>query len=270
MTELELRADYHDIVEVRAFPTTGIELREVPNGTGGTALNFQGYASRTETPYPMFDMFGEYTETIKTGAFGRTLKDGPDVAFLINHSGMTMARTKAGSLDLAEDGIGLDSQARFNPGRDEVRNLRMAVDDGDLDQMSFAFRVYSGGNDWNEEYTERGITAVNLHRGDVSAVNFGANEMSNIGSLRHARGAGEVTERLWQPVLAAIRSDVESGVPVDDATRALVESIHSLLAAPIQEAAEKVADVVELTDARPVRSLKFYEAQALALRLAAK
>jgi phage head maturation protease len=49
----------------------------------------EGLASSTESPYDM----GSYTETIKRGAFARTLRENPDVQLLINHEGLPLART---------------------------------------------------------------------------------------------------------------------------------------------------------------------------------
>jgi len=128
-----VRAEYHDVVETRRFPTAGIELREVANGTGGTVLNFEGYACVTGQPYTMADAVGEYDETVARGAFARTLGEGPDVAFLVNHAGISLARTKAGTLDLAEDSTGLLTRARLDPRSATVQELRLAVDAGNLD-----------------------------------------------------------------------------------------------------------------------------------------
>src|SRR6185312_15332240 len=41
------------------------------------------------------------------------------------------------------------------------------------DEMSFAFRVRN--QNWDTNYTHRKITNVNLHKGDVSVVNYGMN-----------------------------------------------------------------------------------------------
>ena len=44
--------------------------------------------------------------------------------------------------------------------------------------MSFAFRIVRGA--WSPDYTEYRILEVDLDRGDVSAVNFGANPNTSI------------------------------------------------------------------------------------------
>ncbi|MGA7420887.1 MAG: HK97 family phage prohead protease [Acidimicrobiales bacterium] len=150
------------------------EMREVQNGTGGTSLRFSGYASVVGKPYEMQDMAGTYNETIDPKAFKRTLDAGADVSFLCNHAGVTMARTKAGTLKLSSDATGLYTEATLNPSRGDVQIVRAAVQDGDLDEMSMAFRVLR--QDWTEDYTKRLITEGSLHKGDVSVVNYAASE----------------------------------------------------------------------------------------------
>ena len=175
--------DMHGIPETRVSSRTEFELREVPNGTGGTNLRFTGFASTTDTEYEMEDWLGPFVESVSSGAFRKTLSEGADVAFLLNHQGMTLARTKSGTLKLSEEtdgkrspvyGVtGLHSEALLDPTNMHVQTMRSAVDRGDLDEMSFAFRVMR--QEWNAEYDRRWINEVSLDKGDVSLVNYGAN-----------------------------------------------------------------------------------------------
>jgi hypothetical protein len=64
---------------------------------------------------------------------------------------------------------------------------------GDVDEMSFAFRVTK--NSWNSDYSERNIEAVNLHRGDVSIVSFGANP-ATMAMVRSALANDDVRTQL--------------------------------------------------------------------------
>ncbi len=155
------------------LPMREFELREVQDGTGGTKLRFTGYASVTEQGYPITDWLGTYEENVRRGAFGATLAQDPDVMFLLNHGGMTMARTKSGSLRLTEDDTGLLADADLNPRRGDINDLRIAIDDHDIDEMSFAFRVTR--QDWSPDYAQRDILEVDINGGDVSTVNKGAN-----------------------------------------------------------------------------------------------
>jgi HK97 family phage prohead protease len=126
----------------------------------------------------MCDFFGEYMEVIAPSAFDKTLAANPDVNFLVNHTGVAMARTTAGTLELSVDEVGLRAVAYLNPTRPDVLVLKGAIDDGSVDEMSFAFCIEAGI--WSPDYTQFTITEVDLDRGDVSAVNYGANPNTSI------------------------------------------------------------------------------------------
>lgn len=188
-------------------------------------VTLDGYASTVGVPYVMYDMFGEYEEVIASTAFDVTLSKSPDVNFLINHAGLAMARTTAGTLVLSVNEIGLRSVAKLNPKRSDVQDLRHAIDDGAVDQMSFAFRIVNGR--WSEDYLTYTITEVDLNRGDVSAVNYGANPDTSI-SARTKQGI-EAVENL-------------SGVPLDILAER-VAARRTALGAPDVEPHETVARV---------------------------
>jgi HK97 family phage prohead protease len=163
--------------ERRAYPVQ-LDVRSQPGG----ATVVEGYASITEAGYEMWDMFGAYTEVVRSGAFAKTLTEQPHVQLLLNHGGLSMAYTKAGSLMLAEDERGLHMRAEVNPTRSDVRDMLTALEDGAVDEMSFAFRVMR--QQWSPDYDQRDITEVSLHRGDVSVVNFGANPETSVAAMR--------------------------------------------------------------------------------------
>lgn len=151
------------LVEHRSFG----EISEIREENG--KLVFRGYASLTGVPYPV----GRFEETIAPGAFKRTLGEDPDVSLLINHDGLPIARTKAGTLRLAEDERGLRVDADLDERDPDVQRVKAKMESGSLDgQMSFAFRC----NDdvWSDDMSERTVRSLTLHRGDVSIVTHGA------------------------------------------------------------------------------------------------
>jgi len=162
----------------------GAEMRATKREWNGKPMyNLLGIASVTDQPYDMYDMFGPYEEIIDHRAFDETLDADPDVAFLLNHRGMTMARTRAkeGSertLTLRMVKEGLEADAWLNPKRQDVADLIIATDDGNIDQMSFAFMLEEGW--WSEDFSQFKITKLDINRGDVSAVNYGANPYTSI------------------------------------------------------------------------------------------
>lgn len=161
-------------IERRVYP---VKLEVRASTTDGPST-VEGYASVVEQGYEMWDWAGSYTEVVRSGAFTRTLNATPQVQLLLNHGGLAMAYTKAGSLRLAEDSTGLHMAADVNPARGDVRDMLTAIEDGDVDEMSFAFRVTR--QQWSPDYDQRDITEVDIHRGDVSVVNFGANPLTSV------------------------------------------------------------------------------------------
>jgi len=159
-----------------AFPA---QLRaKLEKRDGQELYHLNGIASVTDTPYEMWDMFGPFDEIMDHNAFGETLAADPDVAFLVNHRGVTMARTTNGTLELGMVDKGLESDAWLNPKRQDVSDLVVAIEDRNIDQMSFAFMLEEGW--WNDDFDVFKITKVSIDRGDVSAVNYGANPYTSI------------------------------------------------------------------------------------------
>lgn len=163
----------------RAAPVGGLSVREVRNEDGDSSATVVGMASVTEVGYEMYDMFGPYTEVVSADAFDKTLGQSPLVEFTLNHArggGPPMAHTRNETLTLSvidAETSGLGFSADVDPSRSDVADVLKALKRGDLAEASFKFRIVRG--QWSPDYTEYRIEEVDLHRGDVSAVNFGAN-----------------------------------------------------------------------------------------------
>jgi hypothetical protein len=69
--------------------------------------------------------------------------------------------------------------------------------------MSFAFMLADGAGRWNEDFTEFRISEVDIHRGDVSAVNYGANPYTDVSAR-----SGEVLADLDHLPAGAARAAV--------------------------------------------------------------
>jgi HK97 family phage prohead protease len=150
-------------IERRTFTIKNVEARQAEDGT----MRLSGYAAvfnNDSVPLP-------FIERIAPGAFRKTLTETPDVRLLINHEGLPLARTKNGTLRLKEDETGLYMDADL-PNTQAARDLYTLVERGDVDQMSFAFRVIR--QKWNEGRTERTLTELSLADGDVSVVTYPA------------------------------------------------------------------------------------------------
>lgn len=198
-------------VELRADATTESE-------------RFLGHAAvfnkRTAIGNPL--TWGFY-EQIAPGAFTKTLQEG-DARFLIDHdSYYVVARASAGTLDLAQDTIGLRVDAALDDALSYVRDLKANLRNGNVTGMSFGFYVVKDDWDTEEVETARGVTAeveVRTIREvkliEVSAVTFPAYEDTDAGlrslvvpALR-ARGDADAIARRAQfrPELAELLEQV--------------------------------------------------------------
>lgn len=142
----------------------------------------EGYAVVYDSPQTY--EFGDetYTETIKRGAL-----DGADMRRTVmryNHedSVFALARTKNGSLQMVSDDFGLKIRAELidtQSNRDVYKMIRSGL----IDEMSFAFTVAKGGDEWtySDDFktVKRDITAIDTVY-DVSAVDTGFYENTSI------------------------------------------------------------------------------------------
>ena len=195
------------------------------------ALRVEGHASVFGVEYKVYGgpPWGWF-ERIEPGAFDATLAEEPDVVFLRNHEGMPLARTKSGTLALAVDNVGLAVRAELDLANPEVTALASALRRGDVDEMSFAFRVteqmWAEHPDWEgDDQSLRRITALNLNRGDVSAVTYGASPTTDIDIMRSLEGLDErqlvearavIERRMSKPTPGGMPGgDGQGGMPAD-------------------------------------------------------
>jgi HK97 family phage prohead protease len=252
--------------ELRGYPAQ-FEVRKKANGV----VELRGYASTFAQPYEMHDAFGAYSEVVRAGAFGQTLANGADVAYLANHGGLTMARTASGTLDLSEDSTGLETLARVNEKRGDVRDLVLAIEDGNVDQMSFGFRVVR--QEWSPDYDERAMVELNLDRGDVSAVNYGANPATSVAAQRAFRSVrGSKIARLSGELRAGTQlatgeaelvSRILDALAEGEELRTLTEKLADGRAEPAVDAAARATDELERREAaaETLRLLAEHEAE---------
>jgi HK97 family phage prohead protease len=161
----------------------GFEVREDAEG-----MTFEGYAAIFDSPSEPLP----FIERIKRGAFNRSLtKARNDIKLLWNHdTSAVLGSTRAGTLKLVEDNRGLKVTATL-PNTSLGRDAAVLLKRGDVDSMSFGFSVPSGGDDWNEDGSERVLKSVRLH--EVSIVAFPA--YTSTAGLTSVRGYDKIAER---------------------------------------------------------------------------
>jgi len=193
-------------IERRTYVVKDVQARSAEDGT----MRLAGYAAvfnESSVPLP-------FKESIAPGAFRKTLSETPDVRLLINHEGLPLARSKNGTLTLTEDDRGLYFEAELAD-TTEGRDLYTLVERGDVDQMSFAFRVIR--QKWNDDRTQRVLTEVSLADGDVSVVTYPAYPTTNVEAreklakaIEAAREGRDITLEDME-VLQSIFSDLDEG-----------------------------------------------------------
>ena len=105
-----------------------------------------------------------FIELVAPGAFSESI-GADDVRALWNHDGASLlGRTSAGTLDLAEDEVGLAFDLD-TPDTQLGRDLAVLVERGDVSEMSFGFRVQD--ESWEKVETEDGKT---IHRRTLKRV----------------------------------------------------------------------------------------------------
>jgi uncharacterized protein len=172
----------------------GLEMRQ----EAGHAPRLVGYASVWDARSLELDKF---VETIRRGAFTRTLREKRhDIrAFYGHDQNRILGRQSNGRLILQEDARGLRVEILPPPetqdGRDVITNVR----NGNLDGMSFAFRLYDPDTgqrwQWDQRPPLREILEAEVF--EVSVVAMPAYPDTSVAVRAYQRSRGvTVTDRL--------------------------------------------------------------------------
>jgi len=154
-----------------------MELRIVPFEEGDEPSFFvEGYAS-TFDPYVLLTRDGiDYKERIEPTAFDEA--DLSDVVFRVDHAGRVYARSSAGTVELWHDEHGLGQRTDLSRTQ-AAKEVFYDIQAGNYPQMSFAFTVAEGGDDYDKATHTRTIHRI-AKVFDVSPVVFPANPNTNL------------------------------------------------------------------------------------------
>jgi len=168
-------------------------------------LKIRGYAIVFDSPS---ERMGRVVETIDSRALDH-LGDlnNLGVRLFADHAGLSLANTENGSLRLEKDERGIRIEADLDARRGDARNLYYAIERGDIDKMSFGFRV--GDEDIRED--DAGVTRVHVTRierlYEVSGVNFPAYNDTEVAAALGVDVDADTEDRAADP-----GSDSDSGL----------------------------------------------------------
>lgn len=154
------------------YETRSVGAKLEVRAEGGEAPIISGYAAIFGR---LSQDLGGFREMISNSAFDGALSTQADVVALVEHDpSRLIGRTKSGTLSLAKNDHGLRVTIR-PPDTETGRSVVESIRRGDLDQMSFGFRVDETGDAWErlaDGSVVRTLLAVDLV--DVSATVFPA------------------------------------------------------------------------------------------------
>lgn len=122
----------------------------------------------------IYNMTDGLQETVDPHAFDETI--GDDIRCLTNHkSELVLGRTKAGTLELSIDDVGLFGRVTINPNDRQAVDLYERVKRGDVDQCSFGFDILDEEYDYRQDGSAL-VTLKKVKLYEVSVVTFPAYE----------------------------------------------------------------------------------------------
>jgi HK97 family phage prohead protease len=219
---------------------TRVNLSEFEVREDSDGMTFTGYAAVFNSPSEPLP----FIERIAPGAFRRSLRDRSDVKLLWNHDvGEILASTRSGTLRLYEDEKGLRVEAELantTRGRDVAELVRT----GRVDSMSFGFSVPPGGDEWNEDGSERTVKSVRLF--EVSIVAFPAFTATTGGTAVRALDRVAIRAEVDVDALSDALLKIENGEQITPEDKSLLEKVLDELS-PESEEAEAVEQEEELS-----------------------
>ncbi len=191
-TEKPVKKIKHDALghERRLFEIRDVEVRQP--SSDGEPIGFKGHAAVFNSKTWIGSRSFGFWEQVAPGAFRKTISEH-DVRFLIDHiPRLILSRNRAGTLRLAEDDVGLLTDADMDP-TSYGRDLAISLANGTINQMSFSFEPIKEEWEILDDGSElRTLKEVKLW--DVSAVTYAAYEDTDA-SLRNL-GLEILSERM--------------------------------------------------------------------------
>jgi HK97 family phage prohead protease len=228
------------------------EVRSVTDDAGNPQIVVTGSPIVYETPTTITDCFGDFSETIHAGAATAVLGATPDVRFLFNHDGLPLARTVSGTLTLTDTATALLCEARLDARQQLANDLAIAIERGDVSQMSFGFVVAPAGDAWSDDWCTRDIWAFE-ELFDVSAVTYPAYKTTSVEIAQRMMTAAPVQSRTRLRRMWSVAREVREGkvLSADNAAmlQTALEALHAADDIDLVGIARTLEDVDKALDA---------------------
>jgi HK97 family phage prohead protease len=167
--------------EIRLVGLSDMEIRATGKSTNAFIL--RGYAAvYDQTSHDL----GGFREQIAPGAFDEVLATNPDVHLTWDHdTRYVAARTKNNTLTLSSDDTGLLIDAQVG-NYTWAKDLRTALERGDINQGSFAFNVAEGGDEFAADDDGNVMRTIRNIGGlyDVTVTAQGAYPQTSLAAVR--------------------------------------------------------------------------------------
>lgn len=209
-----------DEIERRCLPSAELRI------AGDSTPKITGYAAVFNT---WADIGGWFRESIRPGAFAKTIKEA-DIRALMNHNeNYVLGRNKSGTLRLSEDKKGLAVEIDPVPATwadDLLKSMRR----GDVSQMSFGFQVNKSEVDYEKD--ERTLTDVTLF--DVSVVTFPAypTTSAQVRSLFQAKPVLKEEPPKWEELDRIVSKIKNNEVLTEEEVRVMATYLPDLSVPP--------------------------------------
>ena len=152
-----------------------------------------------------------FREKIEPGAFRESIEKD-DIRALFNHNAdYVLGRTKAGTLRLKEDDIGLYIEID-PPETTFAKDLMVSIKRGDVDQMSFGFTVLD--EEWGKQDSEQVRVLKRVQLWDVSPVTFPAYPQTDVKVRKALSDIGIDWEKLTQAIQTQERQYIEQVIEI--------------------------------------------------------
>lgn len=172
-----------------------LEIRTAAGFGSPSPGKLTGYCAVFDSPADL----GEFTETVKAGAFTRSLSAPDGILALYDHERRSiLGRAGARTLRLSQDSKGLEFELDL-PDTSLGRDLAVLVERGDVQGCSFGFLPHADGDRWEyrSKRLHRDLLSVDLREITITATPAYADTTVAKRHAMQVQGTGNTLRRAW-------------------------------------------------------------------------